>query len=235
MAISDKVRWKRLVNEIRYLHNESDLIEEISNDSATDFYEFYLNFAAKNGLDVQKLNEENGPRVAAAYGTQADDDDTFLPISGSDVSALVPYKNPNKSSAAAPNNYETTKDDSEVHESFNKLFKKLALKLHPDKMYGNVTIEQGMENLKLFKEAKCALEEKRYFFLLDLADKYGITQSRNYKQQNRWMKRKISNLKEEVAHSKTTYNYLFSECETEEEKQTLVKKFIAQLFGIILP
>ena len=128
--------------------------------------------------------------------------------------------------------YSETQDDLEIHESFKKLFKRLALKLHPDKVGGQVTIEQGMENLALFKEAKNALDEKKYFVLLDLAERFRITQSRNYKQQIRWMKRESTKISGDVRNQKDTYNYLFSECETDEQKNALVRKFILQLFKI---
>ena len=42
MAVSEKIRWKRMVNEIRFLHNEKSLIEEINKESAIEFHEHYL-------------------------------------------------------------------------------------------------------------------------------------------------------------------------------------------------
>ena len=46
------------------------------------------------------------------------------------------------------------------------------------------------------------------------------------------MRRQIDILDLKLESKKTTYNYLFAECETEEEKDTLVRRFIKQLFGI---
>jgi hypothetical protein len=237
MAVADKVRWKRLVNQVRYFYGEIDLVAEIGKDASGEFQQFFLNFAARSGLDVNKLNQENQERIRNIYSSPAIENDEFTLIGSSSISALVPYRNISDSNEPEEDTrtYEQIKDDAEIHESFNRLFKKLAMKLHPDKIRNNVTIEQGIENIELFNKAKVALDEKRYFVLLDLAERFGITQSRNYKQQNRWMKRKVYEMEQDISKSKQTYNYKFAECETEEQKERLAKSFINQLFGIILP
>jgi hypothetical protein len=103
--------------------------------------------------------------------------------------------------------------------------------LHPDKLPPNLTKAERQDKLKMFKEAKTALEERRYFVLLDLAQKFNISLPRNYKQQIRWMKKEIVSLSAIVKKEKDTYNYLFSECETQEEKDYIVKRFMRQIFG----
>ena len=230
MAASEKIRWKRMVNEIRFLHSERCLIEETNEESAPAFHEHYLKFAAANGLDIPQLNKDHGAKLEKLYGSEtpkitAED---FSDIESSTPGAIVPYV----SQKDPDSEYNELKDDVEIYESFKKLFKKLAMKLHPDKINHQVTIEQGIENLTLFKEAKNALDEKKYFVLLDLAEKYHITQSRNYKQQIRWMKREADRINQQIRNQKYTYNYIFSECETEEAKDNLVRRFISQLFAI---
>jgi len=230
MAISDKIRWKRLVNEMRFLHNELNLVDEVVKESGMDFHRYYLRLAAQNGLDVTKLNQEHSTRLDKLYNRdpQKNSPDQFSDFSGSACGALVLH------TAPPTVEEEITQDDQEVHDSFHKLFKRLALKLHPDKIHGEVSIERGMENIRLFKEARAALEERKYFILLDIAERLGVTQSRNYKQQIRWMKRQTPALNVKISNAKNTYNYRFSECATDEERDTLTKHFIKHLFNVQL-
>ena len=48
------------------------------------------------------------------------------------------------------------------------------------------------------------------------------------------MKRESQRIVELVDKEKNTYNYSFAEAETEEEKERLIKKFIYQLFRVIV-
>jgi hypothetical protein len=221
-----------MVNEIRFLHNEKDLIRQINSESAAGFQEHYLKIAAENGLDIQALNKENEEKIKEAYGLGEPkiSSEKFPDIEDPALGALMVCRQPLKEK----NEPSETQDDIEIHDSFNKLFRRLAMKLHPDKVGNQVTIEQGIENLSLFKDAKDALDERKYFILLDLAERFGITQSRNYKQQIRWMKKESGHISDVIAHEKDTYNYLFADCETEEQKDTIVKRFLFQLFGIHL-
>ena len=46
------------------------------------------------------------------------------------------------------------------------------------------------------------------------------------------MKIKVQELDSNIQQEKTTYNYKFAECETEEERQRLMKNFIYQVFKV---
>ena len=230
MGASEKIRWKRMVNEIRFLHNEKELIEQINEEASVEFQEHYVKFAAQKGVDIKQLNKQHEERIQKIYNTNTPkiSSEKFSDIEEPTPGALVVCNTPSEPETE----YGEMQDNTEVHDSFNKLFKRLALKLHPDKITGAVTIEQGMENLRLFQEAKEALDKRKYFVLLDLAEKYGISQSRNYKQQIRWMKKECKELEVKIAKQKDTYNYIFANCETDEQKDNLIRKFIYQLFGI---
>ena len=230
MGASEKIRWRRMVNEMRFLHSEKELIEQTNKEAAKDFQEHYVRFAAQHGLDLKKLNKQHEERLEEVYGADRPkiSPENFPDIEDPPPGALVVCEQPMEPETE----YAEMQDNTEVHDSFNKLFRRLAMKLHPDKMVASVTIEQGMENLRLFHEAKEALDKRKYFVLLDLAEKYGITQSRNYKQQIRWMKKECERLDAKIAQEKATYNYIFADCETESEKDNLIRRFIHQLFNI---
>lgn len=215
---------------MRFLHNELNLVDEVVKESGMDFHKHYLRLAAQHGLNVAKLNQQHSGHLDKLYNRdpQKNSPTQFSDFSGSACGSLVLHTAP-----PTPEE-EITQDDQEVHDSFRKLFKRLALKLHPDKIHGEVSIEQGIENIRLFKEAGTALEERKYFILLDIAERLQVTQSRNYKQQIRWMKRQTPNLNAQIQAAKNTYNYMFSECGTDNERDTLTKRFIEHLFNIEL-
>ena len=231
MGASDKIRWKRMVNEVRFLHNERDLVVEIIKEAGPQFHEYYLRLAAQNNLDVHELNKKHQQKLEELYRDMSPKKSLTSEQDSSDSGSLAMYEGPQ---ILEDNDYQILKDDTEIRDSFKKLFKQLALKLHPDKITGAVTIEQGMENLRLFQEAQSALSEQRYFVLLDLAERYNISQPKNYKQQVRWMKKESERLTNKIKKHKDSYNYIFSECNSDEEKDMLIKRFIAHLFDIHL-
>ena len=126
----------------------------------------------------------------------------------------------------------STADEIELHDIFNKLFRKIAMQLHPDKIDRDLSAAEKEFKSQRFKEAKDALDERKYFVLLQIADEYNIKTPRNYRQQSRWMKKEIEKIKLEIQKRKSTYNYLFAEAETDNEKDTVIRQFMKQLFGI---
>ena len=84
----------------------------------------------------------------------------------------------------------------------------------------------------MFKDAKQALDNGDYFLLLEMSEKFNIRMPKNYKQQTRWMKARIKQLNQQIQAEKHTYNYVFSECETIDEKEKIVKNFLRQIFQI---
>ena len=122
-----------------------------------------------------------------------------------------------------------SQDEQELFDTFSKLFKRLALVLHPDKLADDLPTNERRVKLKEFKEANDALKHQRYFVLLDLAAKYKIKPPKNYKQQMRWMKKQIGKVSESAEKEKQTYNYMFTECETDADKEQLIENFVNQL------
>ena len=242
MSANIKLRWKRCINELRFAHEELEILKEISTSSGADFQAFYEAYCAHNNLDIGALNKKHAERLTELYGQPKTEDGECDGPQDSEVDgALVVHKNSpqeNIDSAAdgetteQKSEYQMTKDEKEIHEAFHKVFKKLAMILHPDKLNKDLTSEQKKERLMMFKEAKEAFESRRYFFLLEMAEKFKVKAPRNYKQQIRWMKCETMVLGEQIRKEKNTYNYMFAECETDEERSALVRNFLQQVFGI---
>ena len=241
MAASIKLRWKRCIGELRYTHEELQFSKEISKAAGADFQAFYESYCAENNLDLDSLNRSYATREKALYGDETSEHrHTDSPPESDANSALVVHSGDPQEDVNSPSSeeatkeqcdYQMTKDEKEIHEAFHKVFKKLAMILHPDKLNEDLTMAEKKERLNMFKQAKEALEERKYFMLLEAADKFKITTPRNYKQQIRWMKKETETLKQQINKEKATYNYAFADCETDDERRALVRNFLMQVFG----
>ena len=209
MSNTDIIRWKRILNELTFLHEEVELIDSIISEYNGPFQQYYEEFCAKHEIDIDNLNKENYSHINELFNPPAEEESPQI------------------------TDEETTDlDRAEMKNIFSKLFKAIAMKLHPDKLSSSLTNEERDDMINMFNKAKEALDEERYFILLDLASKFKIKTPKNYKQQVRWMKKEVKTMKTEIDTKKTTYSYEFSECENDQQKDDLVRKFIKHLFNI---
>ncbi len=109
------------------------------------------------------------------------------------------------------------------------------MELHPDRLDPNLSADEKKRKIAKFNKAKTALDKKQYFILLEMAKEFNIKSPRNYSQQIRWMKKEVDSLTASIDAGKKTYNYVFSECDTEEEKDMVIKRFMHHIFGINFP
>ena len=110
-----------------------------------------------------------------------------------------------------------------------------SLKIHPDKidLYKH-DYKQRRQMEDDFKNANQALKDRDYFILIEIAEKLDIPLPRNYNQQTRWMKDKLKAISTQIDNEKKTYNYIFSEADTDAEKDAVISQFVRQLFGLNL-
>lgn len=243
MSASQKLRWGRLVNELTYLHEEGEFLENINKASAPEFHEHYQDFCERLSIDIDALNRENAERVRKIYGLEGADsgvEETKKALCDLQqqlaryVEPTVFPIDPEEGEERNTNEYEMTQDDTELHEVFNKVFRKIALLLHPDRLSPDLSDAERQNSIENFNKARKALEDKKYFILLTMAKELNIKTPRNYSQQIRWMKKEVQRLNSHIRTQKATYNYLFSECDTCDEKDVVIRQFIRHLFGINL-
>ena len=166
MSVSQKLKWRKLVNQLRYLYEELDLVEDTSNSAAKEFQEYYDEYCRKNNIDVDELNRKHCQHLDSLYKPEGQSDETPMPYSGS--AAMVPFDEETPPAATGGEALELTQDEREMHEIFSKLFRKIAFLLHPDKVNSrDLSDDEKKEMLNMFTKVKEALEEKRYFVLLD--------------------------------------------------------------------
>jgi hypothetical protein len=226
LRTKDLVKWHRAVNEIRYKHTELELLKEMADEYNPVFNAHVREFCEKNGIDIEQAKKRAGLSATVKKGKQNHEEEQAKLLEdgevGTEVSEDVAEEHP-----VSPQKVE----QHEMHDIFKKLFKKLAVHLHPDKVMG-LTDEQRHDRLEMFKDAKQALDDERYFFLLDLSDRFNITLPNNYKQQTRWMKARSIELESEIASMKSSFNYSYADCDTDEAREKLVMMFLSQVYGI---
>jgi Asp-tRNA(Asn)/Glu-tRNA(Gln) amidotransferase A subunit family amidase len=233
VGASTKIRWRRYLNELRHAHAEIEFIKEISKVSSGEFQQYYEEYCVREQINLKDLNREHSQKIGETYNKKTEEKH-FQAASGSQI--ILHEGDPledisEQYTSGAAEEYKMTKDEQEIHDTFNKIFRKLAMMLHPDKISSNTGKEERLKMLDMFKEAKEALEKRKYFVLLDLALKFDINVPRNYQQQIRWMKKEIGSMEKQIDIERKTYNYIFSECDTDEERDVLIKRFMTQLFG----
>ena len=233
MSATTKIKWRRALAKLRFSYEEQKLIEEISHATAQEFQEYYENFCLGRNINISHLNNKHRERVAELYNIEKTIPDNQnsreAQIDPVDDTSITLHKNVTQE-RRDKEKYQMTADEVAIHEAFSKLFKRIALKIHPDKLRDNLPNEEKEMMISMFQKANKSFDEKKYYILLDIASQLNIQTPKNYEQQIRWMKKEIETIEHEMKKQRNSYNFLFSETESDEERDHLVRAFIAQVF-----
>jgi len=231
MGAYQKLRWKRVLNDCKHAKQELDLVESLNREVAPSFQEYYEKFLTERDLDLDELNRQHADKIREAYNIpEAIEIDGSVPVEADSSSLIVDVEKRDKTEEE-----QLTEDDIVLHGIFAKLFKKIALKVHPDKIDPlKHSYHERRQMEQDFRDANKALENKEYFILIEIAERLDIALPNNYTQQIRWMNQQLDTVNRELMKQKTTYSYLFAEKQTKEEKDLLIRQFIKQLFGLNL-
>jgi len=233
MSAAHKLRWKKLVNQLRYMYEELDIVKDMSDAAAGDFQQYYEEYCESHDIDLASLNAKHSDRLKEIYTLPPKEKSTYTAYSGS--TALTPHLNPEESHDPSETlliDVEINIEEKEMHDVFTKLFRKLAMVLHPDKLTHADYSDAEKEKMKnMFKKVLNAIEEKRYFVLMDCADQLSIPIPKNYKQQVRWMKKELEVVRSTIGSQMRTYNYMFAEAEDDASRSNIIKEFMKQVFG----
>ncbi len=228
MRASNLLKWKRTLNELRFKHSELEFIEDINGSHASEFQTFLEDFCREKEVDLEDLNKNLLAAQALLVGQKKEPETLMLPETEIDEEGAMIVRH---ATTTGSEEQESDTDSKELSDAFTKLFKQIALYLHPDRLQ-SLSDEEKSERLELFKDAQNALKEERYYFLLDLSERFGVRTPKNYKQQTRWMKSKILDIDSKINQEKATYNYKYAECETDEDRENLMRNFIYQVFQV---
>ena len=232
MLKTDKIKWKRILNDLSYLYEEIELIEALEKETNNQFESYYRAYCAERQIDIDKLNNENYEQICEMYNVPMPDEQPPEPEYDGD-GALVKTEDDVLEELFGEDELVSFK---ELHDDFSKLFKKIALKLHPDRIDNFILDDDSkIKQAWDFSKAKNCLDKKRYFHLIKIAQKYNILIPEKYPLQLKWFKKEKEKIMQDIDAKKKTYNYEFSECNTDEERDILVRSFLYQLFKINVP
>ena len=231
MSVSKKLKWRRSLSTLKFLYEELDFVKEVSKEAGPEFEKLYRKFCAEKNVNIGELDRQHKQRRDELYGANniTDKSTEEEPKSESIGDTSIVVHN-NKPQEKEEEDYQMSADDIAIHDAFTKLFKKIALVIHPDKIDKNLPDDEIKLRVSMFTDALESLENKKYYILLDIAERFNVTTPKNYDLQTRWMKRESDSVSTNIAEVKNTYNYLFGVSETDEEKENLIRKFLQQLF-----
>ena len=130
MSAFQRLRWKRVLNDCKHAKEELELVEGLNREISPLFQEYYEAFLSEHELDLNELNKKHAERIREAYDIpETTEIDGNLPLEDGGTSLIVDVETRDKTDEE-----QLSEDDIVLHGIFSKLFKKIALKVHPDKL-----------------------------------------------------------------------------------------------------
>ena len=201
MSIRTK-KYKKLLQEVKYLRSELEYQEEVLAEYHHLFEEYYRRWCGENNVDIDKQEQKNSKRV-----------DEIIPKPSKqeyDSNGLVILE-------------DIKQEQKEDMKKMNKLYRKLAMELHPDKQNGDE---------KKFAKVNEAYENGKWSVLLEEAIELGIEPD-NFSYLSELLREEKKELKQKIKHNKGVYSWKFYECEEDENCKTiLIKNFLKHLFNL---
>jgi len=194
-------KYKKLMHEVKYLRTELEYQEEVLTEYHQLFEEYYRTWCAENDVDIGKQEQKNSDRV-----------EKMIP------EPEVLQQNYDKDNKIIPKEHIDDKLDAR---KFNKLYRKIAMELHPDKDTGDAD---------KFAKASDAYEKGFWSVLLEYALELDIEPD-NLSEMLPLLKKEAEKIREQIKHNSGVFSWKFYECEDDEScKELLIKQFLRYLF-----
>ena len=190
MSIKQK-KYNRLRKELQFVQSELEYVQEVLKEWHLIFERYHRDYCEKNNIDLQILNKKHSERVSE-----------IIPTPLTKENGLVVFNR---------------KKDKGV---FNKIYKQIAKKLHPD--VGGDEEE--------FKKATTAMQQKNFEKLLDICDNHVILINVD-EELIELLKQQILETKEKIKQEKSTYSWCLYSCVDDKCKDNVIKNFLKHLFN----
>ena len=200
-------RYKKLVKELLFAYSELEYVEEVLKDAHVDFEKYYQDFCKNNNVPIEQLNKDNAAKLKKIYPEKQ----TMTDEEGIVVS-------------------EEQKPTKEEHKVFQRMYRIVAKKLHPDKFSNQEQTPEVLEKVEAFKQATGSYNKKNWAKFLDICEKYDILPTR-YEKINSLIRSEITELDKKVNNMKLSFSWRLYECEEDNScKENVIKNFLYQIF-----
>jgi hypothetical protein len=206
-------KYNKLCKEIIYCKSELEYRLELIREIHPEFEEYQHEYCRKHNIDIEKLKGQN-------------------------VKVINHFNEPmslvgNLSPETLSKEKKKTKGERAESKNFSYLYKRIAKKIHPDKLVALNDPDEIKDKEEMFKKASSAFKEHDWASLLEVADKLRIKPSiNNLPSVCKEISKSIDVMREKIMEEEKRYGYLYAMCESEEEKEALMKRLLRQFFGI---
>jgi len=195
-------KYKKLMHEVKYLRTELEYQEEVLAEYHQLFEEYYRRWCTDNSVDIGQQEQQNAKRVEEI------------------VPEPKTIQKHDKNDRIIPEQHIQDKLDAK---KFNKLYKKIAMELHPDKDTGDAD---------KFAKASDAYEKGFWSVLLEYALELDIEPD-NLSEMLPLLKKEAEKIRKQIQSNSGVYSWKFYECEEDEScKERLIKDFLKHLFNL---
>jgi hypothetical protein len=205
-----ELKYKKLLNELKFKNEELEIIEESMYDAHVGFEEYYSAFLEERGLTRQELEESKTKKFE-----KLSEEMSKPPTQETDETGLTILD-------------QLSDEDQEAKKVFAKLYKDIVKKCHPDRLSMD-DVEYFNKMNSRFKAATWGYNNAKWSIVSKVAQELGIKPS-NYKKMNGHLRREVKVVDEKIDAHKRTYSWKLYEAEEKEEKDDVIRDFIYVLF-----
>ena len=208
MSLIEK-KYKKLVKELLFVYSELEYTSEAAKNAHPDFEAYYQQYCAYNNVPIKELQEKNEAKLENVFKKKEQK---------TDEEGIIQLDKPEKT-------------DDPVNKIFQKMYRIVAKKLHPDKFSNREQTIEVLEKTEHFKQATQAYNDRNWAKFLDICEKYDITPTR-YEKVNSVIKKEIDQTNQKIRNTKQQFSWKLYQCEDDRScKDDVIKEFIRQLFG----
>ena len=206
MSLVEK-KYKKLVKELLFAHSELEYVEEVLTEAHLEFEMYYQQFCKENDVPIDELNSNNQKKLNKVYPKKQQ----------TDGSGIVQFEKPEKT-------------NNPVNKIFQKMYRIVAKRLHPDKFENREKTSEVLEKTEHFKQATDAYNERNWAKFLDICEKYDILPTR-YEKINSAIRQEIDETNQKIRSKKLAFSWRLYECDQDGPcKRKIIKEFLKQLF-----